>query len=219
MKLYSYFQSSAAYRVRIALHAKNIAFETLPIHLLHEGGQQLTEAYTAVNPAALVPALDDKGVIIRQSLAIIEYLEQAYPKSPSLLPSTAVGCAAVRAMALDIACEIHPLSNLRVLRYLSRTLSIAAEQRQSWSQHWVMTGLQALETVCAQHSAAGRYCYQDSLSLADVCLIPQLANARRYDCDLSPFPTLMAIEAHCLKLDAFKKAAPSAQPDAESVRE
>ena len=214
MKLYSYFQSSAAYRVRIALHAKALTFETHAVHLLRDGGEQLSEAYTAVNPAALVPSLDDNGVIVRQSLAILEYLEEAYPETARLLPASAAGRATVRAMALDIACDVHPLSNLRVLRYLSRQLSVAEPERKAWSRHWVENGLTALEKLTTRHSTGGRYCFEDELSIADACLIPQLANARRYECDLSQFPTLMAIEAHCLTLEAFQKAAPAAQPDA-----
>ncbi|MCQ9616840.1 maleylacetoacetate isomerase [Paenalcaligenes niemegkensis] len=215
MKLYSYFRSSAAYRVRIALNAKGIAYETAPVHLLRHGGEQLSEAYKAINPSALVPSLDDNGVIVRQSLAIIEYLDEAYPDSIPLLPTSPRARAAVRAMAMDIACDIHPLNNLRVLRYLSRTLSVAEEGRNDWYKHWIVEGLLALEEVVARHSTAGRFCYEDGLSLADVCLIPQLANARRCDCDLTQFPALMAIEAHCLSLAAFQEAMPDNQPDAE----
>lgn len=209
MKLYTYFRSSAAYRVRIALNLKGLTAEQQAIHLTRDGGQQLQPAYRALNPQGFVPALEVDGTVLGQSLAIIEYLDEAHPE-PSLLPGTALERARIRAFALAIACDIHPLNNLRVLRHLKRAL--AQEETDGWSRHWIMEGFAALETQAA--ATAGAFCFGDHPTLADVCLVPQMANARRVDTDLSPYPTLLRIDAHCRSLEPFAAAAPDRQPDA-----
>jgi maleylpyruvate isomerase len=218
MKLYSYFRSSAAYRVRIALNLKGLSYETVPVHLLRHGGEQFSLAYRALNSAALLPTfIDDSikdGATLSQSLAIIEYLEEVYP-APALLPDDAVNRAYVRSIALSIACDIHPLGNLRVLRYLVQNLSITQEEKETWCRHWCENGLAALETRLAIDDRAGTCCYGDTPTLADCCLIPQMANAQRFHCDLSAFPTLERINRHCLSMDAFIRASPAQQQDAE----
>lgn len=214
LKLYSYFRSSASYRVRIALNCKGLPFETIPVHLLKDGGQQFAPAFRSLNPDALIPVLDDDGEVLTQSLAIIEYLEETYPEPP-LLPRNAVERAYVRSIALAIACEIHPLNNLRVLRYLVRTLGASEEQKNVWYRHWVEQGLAMLEARVVSEHRAGGYVLGDAVTLADVCLVPQIFNAQRMDCSLEGVPTLMRIYASCMQLPAFKDAQPSAQPDAE----
>ncbi len=213
MKLYDYFRSSAAYRVRIALNLKGVAPERAFVHLRR--GAQRDAGYLDLNPEGLVPLLvTDDGAALTQSLAIIEWLEETHP-SPPLLPAAPLERARVRALALAIACDIHPLNNLRVLKYLAGTLGADDAARDAWYAHWCAVGLQALEARLAREPATGRCCHGDAPTLADVCLVPQLANARRVDLDLSPFPTLLRIEAACLALPAFAAAAPSRQPDAE----
>jgi maleylacetoacetate isomerase len=218
VKLYSYFRSSASYRVRIALNLKGLPYETVPVHLLKDGGEQFSEAYRKLNPDALVPALvDDMGdeaVALTQSLAIIEYLEEQYPE-PALLPAQAVDRAYVRSIALTIACEIHPLNNLRVLRFLVKQMGLSEEQKNNWYRHWCEQGLASVEAILARDARTGRYCYGDVPTLADCLLVPQIANAQRMNCDLSGMPTLMRINDACLALDAFATAAPAHQPDAE----
>lgn len=214
MKLYSYFRSSAAYRVRIALNLKSLSYETVPVHLLKEGGQQFSPEYRALNPMALVPTLIDGDFVLTQSLAILEYLEETYPL-PALLPSGAQDRARVRSIAQMIACDIHPLNNLRVLKYLKHELKADEEARNAWYRHWVSQGLTAVEKVLAASPQTGRYCHGDAPSLADVCLIPQVANARRLDCNLSGVPVIVRIDAACAKLPAFEQAAPARQADAE----
>jgi len=215
MKLYSYFRSSAAYRVRIALNLKGLRYETVPIHLLKSGGEQYGTEYRALNPEALVPVLVDENLPpLSQSLAIIEYLEETHP-APPLLPSDAAGRARVRSLALAVACDIHPLNNLRVLRYLSKELGIAEDARNLWYRHWVELGLAAIEAQLAGSSATGLYCHGDTPTMADLCLVPQVANAQRLSCDLSGMPTVMRINETCLELEAFMKASPAMQPDAE----
>ncbi|MFM2044759.1 MAG: maleylacetoacetate isomerase [Pseudomonadota bacterium] len=216
MKLYTYFRSSAAYRVRIALALKGLDHTAVPIHLVRDGGEHLKPGFTALNPMALVPALEDEGVLLTQSLAIIEYLEETRPH-PALLPDGAAARARVRAFAQGIACDIHPINNLRILRYLRGPLALAEEQVQAWIRNWVETGFRALEQMVDQPGevqAGGRFCFGEAPSLADICLVPQMYNARRFDCDLSACPTLVAIDAHCRSLPAFQAAAPDAQPDA-----
>ncbi len=213
MKLYSYFRSSAAYRVRIALNLKGLDYDIVPVDLRKNGGEHHGAAYRALNPAGLVPALEDQGHILDQSLAIVEYLEECHPQPP-LLPADALGRARVRGLALAVACDIHPLDNLRVLQYLKHGLGADPAARDAWYLHWVASGLGVLETLLAGHPATGRFCHGDQPGLADLCLVPQMANARRVDCDLSAMPTLRRIEAACLALDAFDRAAPENQPDA-----
>lgn len=213
MNLYSYFRSSAAYRVRIALNLKGLAYRTLPVHLLRDGGEQHRPAYRAVNPAGLVPALEDRGHTLTQSLAILEYLEEQYPQTP-LLPRGSADRARVRAIAQSIACEIHPLNNLRVLQYLSGTLGLGEEQKNAWYRHWVGEGLGAVERLLADDRRTGAFCHGDRPTLADCCLVPQVFNARRFGCELDAMPTILAIVARCQSLEAFQRAAPEHQPDA-----
>jgi len=211
MKLYSYFRSSAAYRVRIALNLKGIAYEQVPVNLLK--GEDQGEDYRKLNPQGLVPALiTADGQVLIQSLAICEYLEEHYP-DPPLLPAAAPGRARVRALADLIACDIHPLNNLRVLKYLTGTLGVDKEQKIAWYQHWVVEGFTALEALLADSPDTGRFCHGDQPTLADVCLVPQVANAQRLACELSPYPTIQRISAACDALPAFAQAHPSQQPD------
>ena len=213
MRLYDYYRSSAAYRVRIALNLKGVTPERVFVHL-RKGGQR-TDDYLELNPQGLVPALAlDGGQMLTQSLAIVEWLEETHPQPP-LLPADAAGRARVRAIALSIACEIHPLNNLRVLQYLTGTLGASEAQKDGWYKYWIDTGFEALETQLAREKATGRFCHGDGPGLADVCLVPQLANARRFQVDLAPYPTLTRIEAACNALPAFVGAAPANQPDAE----
>jgi maleylacetoacetate isomerase len=214
VKLYAYFRSSASYRVRIALNLKGLPYEVVPVNLVRSGGEQLSAEYRRISPDALVPALVDEGTALTQSLAIIEYLEETHPKPP-LLPGDAADRAYVRGIALSIACDIHPLNNLRVLRYLVRQLHVAEEDKNAWYRHWCEQGLAALETVLAKDKRMSTFCYGDTPTLADCCLVPQIANAQRLECDLSGVPTIMRINAACLALDAFANAAPAKQPDAE----
>ncbi|MCZ6622467.1 MAG: maleylacetoacetate isomerase [Deltaproteobacteria bacterium] len=214
MKLYTFFRSSASYRVRIALNLKGLDYEQLPIHLRRGGGEQWSSEYKAINPQGLVPTLEDGGRSIPQSLAIIEYLEERYPEPP-LLPGDPAGRATVRGMALTIACEIHPLQNLRVLNYLKNELKHEEEDVNRWARHWITIGLLALEQMVTEVPKRGKFCFGDAPSLADVVLIPQLYNARRFGCDLSGIPSLVQIDANCGALPAFSKAAPENQPDAE----
>jgi maleylacetoacetate isomerase len=213
MKLYDYFRSSAAYRVRIALNLKGVRPERAFVHLRR--GAQRADEYLALNPQGLVPVLQlDDGRALTQSLAIIEYLDETY-RDPPLLPADAVGRGRVRAIALTIACDIHPLNNLRVLNYLTGTLGITSAQKDGWYRYWIDVGLEALETELSRDGDTGRFCHGDAPTIADVCLVPQLANARRFDIDVSPYPTLVRIESACQALAAFADAAPSKQPDAE----
>jgi maleylpyruvate isomerase len=214
MKLYNFFRSSASYRVRIALNLKGLDYEQAPIHLRRGGGEQLDRAYRAINPQALVPALEDDGRILTQSLAIIEYLEERYPK-PLLLPSDAAERAVVRSMALLIACEVHPIQNLRVLNHLKNDHKQSDDDTIRWARHWIDLGLSALEQMVISASKQGEFCFGETPTLADLCLVPQLANARRFGVDLSAYPKLLAIEATCMSLPAFANAAPEQQPDAE----
>ena len=213
MKLYDYFRSSAAYRVRIALNLKGLTPERAAIHLRR--GVQRGDDYLAVNPQGLVPSLvTDDGDVLTQSLGIIEWLDETHPQPP-LLPTSAAGRARVRALALAIACDIHPLNNLRVLNYLTGTLGVTEAQKNGWYRYWCDVGFEALETQLARESATGTFCQGDTPTIADICLVPQLANARRVDLDLAPYPTLLRIEAACNALPAFADAAPARQPDAE----
>jgi maleylacetoacetate isomerase len=214
MKLYDYFRSSAAYRVRIALNFKGLEPERAFVPL--KRGAQRDEAYLALNPQGLVPALvlDDGGPALTQSLAILEYLDETHP-SPPLLPKDPRERARVRAIAQSIACDIHPLDNLRVLNYLTGTLGCSAEARDGWYKYWIDVGFEALEKQLARDPRTGRYCHGDAPTMADVCLVPQMANAARMSIDVSPYPTLARIDAECRRLPAFADAAPAKQPDAD----
>ncbi len=214
MKLYSYYRSSASFRVRIALALKGLDYDYLAVHLLKEGGQQFSAEFKSLNSAGLVPVLDDDGAIFTQSLAIIEYLDETRPHV-LLLPSDAAGRARVRAIALAIACEIHPLNNLRVLSYLSKTLGISDEQKSAWYCHWVETGLASVESMLSNNALTGTYCHGESPGFADICLIPQIFNAQRFKAKLDHVPTVMRIHEACMRLPAFADSAPLNQPDAE----
>ena len=211
MKLYTYFRSSAAFRVRIALNLKGLAYEPVFVHLAK--GEHRKPEYTAVNPQALVPTLEEAGRRLTQSLAIIEYLEESRPL-PALLPKEAFARARVRALSLIVACEIHPLNNLRVLQHLKRALGQGEEQVNGWYRHWIADGLAKLELALGD-AGTGRYSHGDTPTMADCCLVPQVFNAQRYQCDTTPYPTVMRVHAECMKLDAFARAQPGKQPDAE----
>ena len=214
MRLYSYFRSSAAYRVRIALALKKLDAEILPVHLLRGGGEQLGPIYRKLNPLALVPTLEMEAGALTQSLAIIEYLEETH-REPPLLPRDPMERARVRAFALAIACDIHPLNNLRVLNWLRSDFNADQKSIEAWYCHWIGLGLGALEAMVDDRTAAKGVCFEGPPGLADICLVPQMANARRYDCDLSAMPKLVAIDAALAKRAEFRAAAPQAQPDYE----
>lgn len=207
LKLFNYFRSSASFRVRIALNLKNIPYHDISIHLLNNGGEQHTEEYQAINPQALVPTLQDGNKTITQSLAIIEYLDETHP-TPALLPKDIYLKSLVRSFALTIAADTHPLNNLRVLKYLTQELGISEEKKNQWYQHWVAKGLMPLEKILKQSRYTSDFCFGDSPTLADIFLIPQMYNARRFACDLSSYPTLTRIESHCQTLPAFNNAWP-----------
>lgn len=210
--LHTYFRSSAAYRVRIALALKGLAYESVPVHLLRGGGEQHSAAFAALNPAELVPVLVDGDVTLTQSLPIIEYLDELHP-APPLLPADAAGRARVRALAQLIACEMHPLNNLRVLQYLQGPLGLDTQAKSAWYAHWVALGFKALETML-QDSRTGAFCHGDRPTLADCCLVPQLYNAERFQVPLDAYPQVRRIGAACRSLPAFAQAAPEAQADA-----
>jgi maleylacetoacetate isomerase len=214
MKLYTFFRSSASYRVRIALNLKGLTAEHVPIHLRRAGGEQFSTKYQAMNPQALVPSLEDAGRTFGQSLAIIEYLNERYPH-PALLPDDPADKALVRSMALIVACEIHPLQNLRVLVFLKRTFNLSEDDLNGWARHWIDLGLSALEQMVIRAPSRGKFCFGETPSLADIFLVPQLANARRFGYDLARVPALSEIERNCLALRPFADAAPERQPDAE----
>lgn len=211
MKLYSYFRSSAAFRVRIALALKNLDFEVIPVHLVKDGGEQKMPAYAELNPQKLVPALQiNDETVITQSLAIMEYLESTYP-SPALLPGDAINQAKIREFCQAIACDIHPLNNLRVLQYLTNNFEVTEEQKQSWYQHWIITGFNSIEVLI---DAEGQYCFGDTPTLADCCLIPQVYNAKRFKIDLTQYTNISRVFNHCMQLPAFIDASPESQLDA-----
>ena len=214
MKLYSYWRSSAAYRVRIALNLKGLAYDLIPTHLIRDGGEQRQPDFLALNPQGLVPVLDHDGVVLSQSLAIIEYLDELFP-DPPLLPAEASDRAKVRAIAQLIACEMHPLNNLRVLQYLRQELHQDKDAVDDWYQHWIAVGFDALEKLVSEHGN-GRHCFGDNVTLADICLVPQVFNARRFECDLTPYPKLVQVAENLEKIEAVVKAAPQNQPDAEN---
>lgn len=211
MKLYTYFRSSAAFRVRIALHLKGLAVESAFVHLAK--AEHRKPDYVAVNPQGLVPALQVNEHVLAQSLAIIEYLEETQPQPP-LLPKDALGRARVRNLALIVACEVHPLNNPRVLKYVKNTLGHGDEDVNAWYRHWIAEGLATLEAELGR-PGTGRYSHGDAPGLADCFLVPQIFNAKRYQCDLAPYPTVMRVFEACMQLDAFDRAQPGKQPDAE----
>jgi maleylacetoacetate isomerase/maleylpyruvate isomerase len=212
VKLHTYFRSSAAFRVRIALNLKKIAYEPAFVHLVK--GEHRQPAFAAVNRQALLPVLEDGTNVLNQSLAIIEYLEETHPQ-PALLPGNAESRARVRSLSLLVACEIHPLNNLRTLTYLRKGLGQTEEQVATWYRHWIADGLAKVEHELAADQRTGKFSHGDSPTMADCCLVPQIFNARRYDNDLSPYPTVMRVFEACMKLEAFDRAQPSRQPDAE----
>jgi maleylpyruvate isomerase len=216
MKLYSYFRSSASYRVRIALNLKGLSYDVLPVHLVKNGGEQNSADYRSLNPEGLVPALaiSDHDAVLTQSLAILEYLEETHPR-PALLPIQAADRAYVRSLALAIACEIHPLNNLRVLRYLSKEFAVSEDQKNAWYKHWVESGLATMDAKLAQEPRRGKFCFGDTPGYADCVLIPQIFNAQRFQCDVSKMPILMEIYQNCMALPAFINASPAQQVDAE----
>jgi maleylacetoacetate isomerase len=210
MKLFGYFRSSAAFRVRIALNLKGLTFENAFIHL-RRGDQRGTD-FLAVNPQGLVPALDIDGHMLIQSMAIAEYLDETHPEPP-FLPPDPVGRARVRALAAIVACDIHPINNLRVLRYLNRPLGHDQAAIETWYNHWIATGFQAFERLLTADRGIGEFCHGDRPGLADIALVPQVVNSERYRLDLSPYPTIARIYASCMKLDSFAAAHPNNQPD------
>jgi maleylacetoacetate isomerase/maleylpyruvate isomerase len=210
IQLYNYFRSSASYRVRIALALKGLAYDYIPVRLTQN--EQFTESYAAVSAARLVPLLKHGDAVLTQSLAIIEYLDETYPQ-PALLPADPLGRARVRALAYDVACEIHPLNNLRVLRYLVHDLKLSEDDKNRWYRHWVETGLEAIERQLGD-ARSGRFCHGDAPTLADIALVPQIHNAQRLTCRLDHVPTVMRMFEACMKLDAFEQTRPEKCPDA-----
>ena len=213
MELYTYFRSSAAYRVRIALNLKGLQADYSYVHLVKDGGQQHKPEYLAVNPQGFLPALVDNGHVLTQSLAIIEYLEETHPQPP-LLPKDALGRARVRALAQIVACDIHPVNNQRIIKYLETEFGADEAARKRWIQRWVKDGFSAQEKMLAGNPATGNCCHGDQPTLADICLVPQVFNARRFEVDMTAFSTIQRIDAHCLSLKAFADAAPGKQADA-----
>jgi len=213
LRLHTYYRSTAAYRVRIALNLKRLPYEPVYVHLTRGGGEHKTPAFRELNPQGLVPVLEDDGVALSQSLAIIEYLDRKFPE-PQLIPDRPVDRARVQSFAQAIACDVHPLNNLRVLQYLRDRLKADETQVSDWYGHWVAEAFRGLETFVERYSG-GRYAYGDGLTLADVYLVPQVFNARRFECDMRPYPRLSALADSLGGLEAFAKAAPAAQADAE----
>jgi maleylacetoacetate isomerase len=213
MKLYGYFRSSAAFRVRIALNLKKLDYETVAVHLRRN--DQSKPEYRDVNPQGLVPTLEDGQQTLIQSLAIIEYLDEIYP-DPPMLPKDPRDRARIRALAQIIACDIHPINNLRVLRYLTHSFGRDESAVATWYNHWITTGFQALEPLLATDAGTGTFCHGNAPGLADATLVPQVVNAERYQLDLAPFPTITRIYQSCMKLDAFIAAHPQKQPDREA---
>lgn len=211
MKLYTFFRSSASFRVRIALNVKGLAWESVPVSL--PKGEHAEAGFKAINPQGLVPALDDSGKLLSQSLAIMEYLDETQP-GPKLLPGDAVGRAYVRAFSQLIACEIHPLNNLRVLKHIRNTYKLDDEGVNAWYRHWIAEGFATMEAFLLSEKRFGRFILGDTVTMADCCLVPQVFNAKRFDCDLTPYPTVMKIFDECMKLESFIAAQPTRQPDA-----
>lgn len=213
LRLYSYWRSSAAYRVRIGLNLKGLPYDTVPVHLVRNGGEQHAADYAAANPQRLVPVLEHGQRRMRQSLAILEYLDEVWA-DPPLLPATARERQRVRALAQLVACDIHPLNNLRVMRFLEQDWNVPRPERDTWMRHWMEEGFAAFEKLLEDHPSTAEFCEGHMPTLADCCLVPQMYNARRFGVDLEPYPTLRRIEAACLALPAFEAARPENQPDA-----
>jgi len=213
LQLYSYWRSSAAYRVRIGLNLKGLAYETVPVHLVRDGGEQHADGYREINPQELVPVLKHGDRILRQSVAILEYLDETWPE-PALLPSTSRDRQRVRAIAQAVACDIHPLNNLRVLQYFDNTWNVPQSERDEWVRHWIVGGFAAIEAMLNDHPSTGEFCEGNIPGLADCCLVPQVYNARRFGVDIAQFPTIARIDKACLALRAFDSARPELQPDA-----
>lgn len=212
LRLYSYWRSSAAYRVRIGLNLKGLRYEILPVHLVRDGGEQNTPEFRETNPQGFVPVLQHGNRHYRQSLAILEYLDETWPQ-PALLPALSRDRARVRSIAQMIACDVHPLNNLRVLRYLEAEWGVPQPERDEWVRHWIVQGLAAVEATLDDHPATGEFCEGDQPTIADCCLVPQLYNARRFGVDMQRFPTISRIERACLALPAFDVARPERQAD------
>ena len=216
LRLYSYWRSTATYRVRIALNLKRLQYEIVPVHLLEGGGQHRTNEYRAIHPQALVPALNHGHRIFRQSLAIIEYLDETWP-DPPLLPATARDRARARAIAQAIACDVHPLNNLRVLQHFEKEWNVPTPEREEWVRHWIREGFAAVEMMLAEHLSTGTFCDGEQPGMADCCLVPQVYNARRFSVELDSYPTIRRIYDACMKLPAFEAARPELQPDAPTA--
>jgi len=216
IRLYSYWRSSAAYRVRIALNLKGMAYETMPVHLVRGGGEQHQAPFSDLNPQELVPVLLHGSRILRQSMAIMEYLDETWP-TPPLMPATARDRQRVRAIAQMIACDVHPLNNLRVLQYFENTWNVPQPEREAWVRHWIEVGFEALEDTLADNPSTGTYCDGEMPTMADCCLVPQVYNAERFGVDLSRYPTIRRINEACLALEAFEAARPENQPDAPAA--
>ena len=216
LKLYSYWRSSAAFRVRIALNLKQLKYQIVPVNLVHEGGEQHHADYAAINPQELVPVLKHGQRVLRQSLAIIDYLDETWPDRP-LMPSVARDRERVRAIAQAIACDIHPLNNLRVQQYLTSEFGADEAAREKWMRHWIATGFAAIELMLADNPSTGEFCEGDIPTMADCCLVPQVFNARRVGLDLAAYPLISRIERACMALPAFDAAQPSKQPDAPAA--
>lgn len=212
--LYGYWRSSAAYRVRIGLNLKRLPWTSVPVHLVRDGGEQHGAGFVRTNPQKLIPVLKHGGRLVRQSLAILEYIDEVWTDGAPLLPATARGRARARALAQMVACDIHPLNNLRVLQYLEHEWNAPQPERDEWTRHWMREGLHAFEALLADDPPTGMFCEGDRPTIADCCLVPQLYNARRFGVDLAPYPTIQRVEAACLALPAFEDARPERQPDA-----
>lgn len=208
LTLYDYFRSSACFRVRIALNLKGLKYEIKPIHLLKNGGEQFSASYRQINSQMLVPSLQDETKTLTQSLAIIEYINDTHP-TPPLLPESPYEKALARAFALAIVADLHPLNNQRVLKYLTQTFTLSEEEKNAWYQHWIMKGLTALEEQMVKQQLSGDFCFGDTPTLADICLVPQMFNARRFQCDLQAYPHLVRIDANCQQHPAFLQAWPT----------
>lgn len=213
IRLYSYWRSSAAYRVRIALNLKGMPFETIPVHLLRDGGEQHATAFSDLNPQELVPVLLHGNRILRQSMAIIEYLDETWP-TPPLMPATARDRQRVRSIAQMIACDVHPLANLRVLQFFEGTWNVPQAERDSWVRHWIKLGLDAVEDTLCDNPSTGAFCDGEQPTMADCCLVPQVFNAERFGVDMAPYHTIRRVVQTCQALEAFKQALPENQPDA-----